>query len=219
MAEDLAHRAAVAIENARLYRELREADRRKDEFLATLAHELRNPLAPIRNALQILKMPRVGCGDGRAVPGDDGAAGPAPGPAGGRPARRVPRHARQDRAAQGAVELATVVARAVETVQPLIEAPGTRADGRRCRPSRCCLDADPVRLAQVVGNLLNNAAKYTEPDGRIWLTARAEGGEVVLRVRDTGIGIAAGHAAARSSTCSCRWTTLLPGRRAAWASA
>jgi GAF domain-containing protein len=59
LANDLAHRAGVAIENTRLYQALREADRRKDEFLATLAHELRNPLAPIRNSLQILKMPRV----------------------------------------------------------------------------------------------------------------------------------------------------------------
>src|SRR5581483_10934478 len=59
LAVDLAHRAAVAVENTQLYQALRDADRRKDEFLATLAHELRNPLAPIRNALQILKMPRV----------------------------------------------------------------------------------------------------------------------------------------------------------------
>src|SRR6185369_5125556 len=59
LAKDLAHRAAVAIENTQLYQALRENDRRKDEFLATLAHELRNPLAPIRNSLQILKMPRV----------------------------------------------------------------------------------------------------------------------------------------------------------------
>ena len=67
--EDLAHRAAVAIENAQLYQALREADRRKDEFLATLAHELRNPLAPIRNALQILQDAEGRCGDGRAVTG------------------------------------------------------------------------------------------------------------------------------------------------------
>src|SRR4029078_4820263 len=59
LAMDLAHRAAVAVENPQLYQALRETDRRKDEFLATLAHELRNPLAPIRNSLQILKMPRV----------------------------------------------------------------------------------------------------------------------------------------------------------------
>jgi CheY-like chemotaxis protein/two-component sensor histidine kinase len=87
------------------------------------------------------------------------------------------------------VELATVVARAVETVQPLVDA--------QCHelivslPSESIpLNADPVRLAQVVGNLLTNAAKYTEPSGRIWLTAERQGDVAVLRVRDTGIGIA-----------------------------
>ncbi len=80
---------------------LKEADRRKDEFLATLAHELRNPLAPIRNSLQILKMPQARCGHRRAVTGHDGAAGPPTGPAGGRPARRVPCHAGQNRTPQG----------------------------------------------------------------------------------------------------------------------
>ena len=87
------------------------------------------------------------------------------------------------------VELATVVARAVETVRPLIDAQGhelTRPPAARV----AALDADPVRLAQVVGNLLTNAAKYTEPGGRIWLTAERDGDEAVLRVRDTGIGIA-----------------------------
>ena len=102
LAKDLAHRAAVAVENTRLYQALREADRRKDEFLATLAHELRNPLAPIRNSLQILKMPQARCGDGRAVTGHDGAPGPSSGPAGGRPPGRVACHAGQDRTPQGA---------------------------------------------------------------------------------------------------------------------
>ena len=87
------------------------------------------------------------------------------------------------------VELATVVARAVETVQPLIE-----AQGHQLRVSISSeslpLDGDPVRLAQVVGNLLTNSAKYTEPNGRIGLTAKRDGNEAVLRVQDTGIGIA-----------------------------
>ena len=88
-----------------------------------------------------------------------------------------------------AVELATVVARAVETAQPLIDA--QRHELNVSLPAEALpLDADPVRLAQVVGNLLTNAAKYTEPNGHIWLTARREGGEAVLRVRDDGIGIA-----------------------------
>ena len=189
LVKDLAHRAAVAIENTRLYQALREADRRKDEFLATLAHELRNPLAPIRNALQILKMPRL---DAATVE---------------RSRDMMERQVHQlvrlvddlldvSRVMRGKielrkerVELATVVARAVETVQPLIEAQGHELTVNLPAES-FSLEADPVRLAQVVGNLLTNAAKYTEPNGRIWLAAQRESNEAVLRVRDSGIGIA-----------------------------
>ena len=189
LAMDLAQRAGVAIENTRLYQALRDADRRKDEFLATLAHELRNPLAPIRNALQILKMPRV---DAATVERSRDMM-----------ERQVHHLVRLvddlldvSRVMRGKielrrepVELATVVARAVETVQPLIDAQGHELSVRL--PSESLpLDADPVRLAQVVGNLLTNAAKYTEPGGRIWLTAERDGHEAVLRVRDNGIGIA-----------------------------
>ncbi|CAN5720038.1 hypothetical protein BH09MYX1_BH09MYX1_00470 [soil metagenome] len=190
LATDLAHRASVAVENTQLYEALRDADRRKDEFLATLAHELRNPLAPIRNALQILKMPRV---DPATV------------------ARSRDMMERQlehlvrlvddlmdvSRVMRGKIELrkervevAAVVARAVEMVQPLVDAQGHRLSVRL--PSESLpIDADPVRLAQVVGNLLTNAAKYTEPGGAIWLTAQRDGGTAELRVRDTGIGIGA----------------------------
>src|SRR5205823_7782340 len=87
------------------------------------------------------------------------------------------------------VELSTVVARAVETAQPLVEAQGHDLTVQ-LPPESLPLDADPIRLAQVVGNLLTNAAKYTEPNGRIRLTAQREGREAVLRLRDTGIGIA-----------------------------
>jgi PAS domain S-box-containing protein len=189
LAKDLAHQAAVAIENTQLYQALREADRRKDEFLATLAHELRNPLAPIRNSLQILKMPRV---DAQTVERSRDMM-----------ERQVHHLVRLvddlldvSRVMRGKielrrerVELATVVARAVETVQPLIEAQGHRFD--ISLPSESLpIDADPVRLAQVVGNLLTNAAKYTEPGGRIWLTAERDGDMAALRVRDNGIGIA-----------------------------
>ncbi len=189
LANDLANRAGVAIENFRLYQALRDADRRKDEFLATLAHELRNPLAPIRNALQILKMPRV---DAATVERSRDMM-----------ERQVHHLVRLvddlldvSRVMRGKielrkerVELATVVARAVETVQPLVDAQGHELSVRLPTES-LLLDADPVRLAQVVGNLLTNAAKYTEPNGRIWLTAEREGDEAVLRVRDNGIGIA-----------------------------
>ena len=168
---------------------LRETDRRKDEFLATLAHELRNPLAPIRNSLQILKMPRL---DAATIE---------------RAREMMERQVHQlvrlvddlldvSRVMRGKielrteqVELATVVARAVETAQPLIEAQGHELTVS-LPPDSLSLDADPLRLAQVVGNLLTNAAKYTEANGRIWLTARREGDEAVMRVRDDGIGIA-----------------------------
>src|SRR6476619_5020838 len=87
------------------------------------------------------------------------------------------------------VELAAIVARAVETVQPLVDAQRHQLSVRL--PSESMpIDADPVRLAQVVGNLLTNAAKYTDPGGRIWLTAERDGNTAVMRVRDNGIGIA-----------------------------
>ncbi|WP_439627070.1 PAS domain S-box protein [Gemmata sp.] len=189
LAVDLAQRAGVAVENTHLYQALREADRRKDEFLATLAHELRNPLAPIRNALQILKLPRV---DATTVERSRDMM-----------ERQVHHLVRLvddlldvSRVMRGKIELrkerielATVAARAVETVQPLIDAQGHDLKVL-LPPDPLPLHADPVRMAQVVGNLLTNAAKYTEPGGRIWLTAEREGGEAVLRVRDSGIGIA-----------------------------
>jgi PAS domain S-box-containing protein len=189
LAMDLAHRAAVAVENTQLYQALRETDRRKDEFLATLAHELRNPLAPIRNALQILRMPRVDAGTversremmerqvHHLVRLVDDLLDVSRVMRGKIELRREP------------VELATVVARAIETVQPLVDAQGHELSVR-ISPESLLIDGDPVRLAQVVGNLLTNAAKYTESGGRIWLTAERDGDMAALRVRDNGIGIA-----------------------------
>ncbi len=167
---------------------LKEADRRKDVFLATLAHELRNPLAPIRNALQILM-----------------AKGP-PDPelqwARGVIDRQVQQMARLledlldvSRISQNKlelrkerVELAAVVEAALETSRPLIEAGGHEFTVT-LPPEPIHLEADPVRLAQVFANLLNNAAKYTEEGGRIWLAAERQGSEVAVSVKDTGIGI------------------------------
>jgi PAS domain S-box-containing protein len=176
-------------ERKRAEEALRDADRRKDEFLATLAHELRNPLAPIGNSLQILKMPRV---DAATVQETRDMM-----------ERQVQHLVRLvddlldvSRVMRGKielrkepVELASVVVRAVETAQPLIEVQGHRLE-ITVPPESLLLDADPVRLAQVVGNLLTNAAKYTESNGRIWITAERVGGQAVLTVRDTGIGIA-----------------------------
>ena len=190
LATDIAHRAAVSVENTRLYQALREADRRKDEFLATLAHELRNPLAPVRNALQILKMPRV---DTQTMQRSREMM-----------ERQVQHLVRlvddlmdMSRVMRGKielrrekVELATIVANAIEAARPLLDARGHDLSVRVSTES-LLLDADPVRLSQVVGNLLTNAAKYTEPGGRIWLTAEREGDMAALRVRDNGIGITA----------------------------
>jgi PAS domain S-box-containing protein len=168
---------------------LRDADRRKDEFLATLAHELRNPLAPIRNSLEILKMPHVGAAvlqQTRAMM-----------------ARQVDHLVRLvddlldvSRVMRGKidlrrepVELATVVARAVETVKPLIEVQGHRLE-LSMPESSLLVDVDLVRMTQVIGNLLTNAAKYTEARGLISVSADIEGEQVALRVKDNGIGIA-----------------------------
>jgi CheY-like chemotaxis protein/two-component sensor histidine kinase len=188
LAVDLARRAAVAIENTRLYQALRDSDRRKDEFLATLAHELRNPLAPIRNALEILGMPRV---DAETLERSRAVLG-----------RQVDHMVRLvddlldvSRVVSGKielrsepVELATVVARAIETVQPLIDA--QRHHLSISLPSESLLlRADRMRLSQVVGNLLTNAARYTPAGGRISVTADRQGDMAVLTVRDNGVGI------------------------------
>jgi signal transduction histidine kinase len=190
VAEDLAHRAGIAMENARLYGEVREADRRKDEFLAMLAHELRNPLAPICNALHIMKQ--------------NGADAAVRGRVREMMERQVQHMTRMvddlldvSRITRGKIELrkevidlASVVERTVETTRPLIE------DRRQTLtvdlpPEPVHLEADPTRLEQVLANLLNNAAKYTDHGGHIGLSARQEDGELVLRVRDTGVGILA----------------------------
>jgi PAS domain S-box-containing protein len=167
---------------------LTDRDRRKDVFLATLAHELRNPLAPIRNSLQIMKLPMVNAATierARDVM-----------------ERQVHQLVRLvddlmdvSRYMQGKIELrkerielATVVARAVETARPGIDA--QQHELTVSLPTESLpLEADPVRLAQVLSNLLTNAGKYTEPGGRIRLTAELDGVEAVLRVKDSGIGI------------------------------
>ena len=189
LAIDLAHRAAVAVENTQLYQALRDTDRRKDEFLATLAHELRNPLAPIRNSLQILKMPRL---DPETIE---------------RSREMMDRQVQQlvrlvddlldvSRVMRGKVELrkervelASIVARAIETAQPLVEAQMHQLTVLLPDES-LPLEADPVRLAQVLSNLLTNAAKYTDRNGSIRVTAVRDGDEAVVRVIDNGIGLA-----------------------------
>jgi PAS domain S-box-containing protein len=169
-------------------RELAEADRRKDEFLAILAHELRNPLAPIRTACEILRHEDAAPEDqARAREVIDRQAGQAL-----RLVEDLLDHARirqgKVRLERRPVELAGVIAQAVEASRPLIDA--RRHELMVRLPDQAIwLDADPARLVQVVSNLLNNAAKYTEEGGHIWLSARRHDDNVVLRVRDDGIGI------------------------------
>ncbi|MBN9119115.1 MAG: response regulator, partial [Planctomycetes bacterium] len=202
VAETLASRAAVALENARLYHELQQADRQKNEFLSMLAHELRNPLAPIRNANEVLHQKghepaRVRWAQGvidrqlthlvRLV--DD--------------LLDVSRLTLgKIRLTVEPVELDAVLAQAVEAVRPMIDQ--YRHHLEVALPARPVLvSGDPARLIQVFANLLNNAAKYTDPGGRIWVAVSAgreiEGGGgpgapcaafAEVRVRDTGVGIA-----------------------------
>ena len=169
-------------------RDLQDADRRKDEFLAMLGHELRNPLAPIRNAMEIFRL--------------KGAADPEIQEVTEMVERQVQQLARLvddlldvSRVGHGKinlqmkpVDLQTVVALAVEISRPLIEA--RKHVLKVSLPQQAVeVEGDPGRLAQVVSNLLNNSAKYSNDGGRIELAIEAVGDQAVLRVRDTGIGI------------------------------
>jgi len=168
---------------------LQEADRRKDEFLATLAHELRNPLAPISNAIQIL-----------SLRGDDSEVVAQTREVMERQVHQMTRLVDDlmevSRIGRGKinlektpVDLADVVATAVETSRPVVESHRhTLTVSLPERPAR--VEADSARLAQVLSNLLNNAAKYTEDGGSIDLIVEQTQGEAVIRVRDNGIGIA-----------------------------
>jgi PAS domain S-box-containing protein len=168
--------------------ELAEASRHKDEFLATLAHELRNPLAPIRNAVQYLDMDSSKESDVRTASDvidrqvkimvrliDDLLD-----------VSRISRN--QLDLHKQRIELARVLESAVESSRPLIQQCGHELT-ISLPPEPIHLDADPIRLAQVFSNLLNNAAKYTKLRGHIWLTAERQGSDAVVSVRDNGIGI------------------------------
>ncbi len=189
LVELYARQAAEFIDNARLYREIRQADRHKDEFLAMLAHELRNPLAPLTNALHMLRP------DG--LEGDEAEQVRAV-------AERQVRHLTRlvddlldvSRINNGKIQLrkrridlGATIARAVDSARPLIESRGHEL--LISLPEEpVSLDADAARMEQVLSNLLNNAAKYTEPEGRIELEAGCDSEEAFVRIKDTGIGIA-----------------------------
>jgi PAS domain S-box-containing protein len=166
---------------------LKEADRRKDEFLATLAHELRNPLAPISNAVQLMRRP-----DGRRQ--SDRVVEMV-----GRQVRQIVRLVDDlmevSRITRGKIDLrlerapiAEIIHSAVETSQLGIERAGHQL-AVALPEEPLILQADRMRLTQVFANLLNNAAKYTDPGGRIWVEVWREDGMAVVSVRDTGIGI------------------------------
>lgn len=168
---------------------LQFADSRKDEFLATLAHELRNPMAAIRHSLELMRRAsgNVGLMDracatmerqmGQMVHLIDDLLDVS----------RITRNRLELRLAY--TELASVVAHAVEASGPLCEKAGQRLTVA-LPPEPIALNADSMRLVQVLGNLLNNASKYTARGGHIWLSAEQQGDEVALTVKDSGIGIA-----------------------------
>jgi PAS domain S-box-containing protein len=188
LVEILTRTAGIAVERRQAEAALREGDRRKDEFLATLAHELRNPLAPMRNALQVIQLA-----------GDDVTAV-------GQAREMMERQMRHmvrlvddlldvSRITRGKLELrkqqvnlAAVVRTAIETSRPLIEAASHHLT-ITLPQQPLFVDGDPIRLAQVFSNLLNNAAKYTERGGEIWLTVERQGSDAVVSVRDTGLGV------------------------------
>jgi PAS domain S-box-containing protein len=167
---------------------LLEADRRKDEFLATLAHELRNPLAPIRNAVRILDSDAADERQrkwGREVIArqvfrmslllDDLLD-----------VSRITRN--QLELKKDYVDLKSVVGVAIETARPLLDAK-QHALTVSLPAESVRLEADPLRLSQVIGNLLTNAAKYTDPNGKIALTARLQNAELLISIQDNGIGL------------------------------
>jgi len=169
---------------------LRESDRAKDEFLATLAHELRNPLAPLRNSLSLLEM--AGPPDARTAPIHKMMERQV-----NHLVRLVDDLLEMSRVSRGTfalrkerVDIATVVRNAVETSEPLIRAAGHGLD-IAVPEVPVWLEGDPVRLAQILANLLNNAARYTDDGGQITVRAHREGGSAVIAVCDNGVGIAA----------------------------
>ena len=190
LVEDVVERCWAHIERVRSTEALRESDRHKSEFLATLAHELRNPLAPVRNGLEIMKL---AAGDPAAMANVRAMM-----------ERQVSHmvHLINDlldiaRVSSGKLvlkkevaALGTLVASAVETSQPLLDAAGHTLTVRLPQAA-AIVEVDVVRISQVLSNLLSNAAKYTPPGGHIAITARVSGQQLLVEVADDGIGIAA----------------------------
>jgi signal transduction histidine kinase/DNA-binding response OmpR family regulator len=188
LAKEVVSRASIAMENARLYTAVQEADRRKNEFLAMLAHELRNPLAPIRNAVHIMQ-------------GDDVTqltmtwARDVIGRQADHMARLVDDLLDVSRIVQGKVVVKPEKLKLAALVDRALEGSSPRLAGRdqllcvELPTEHIEIDGDGVRLAQVLGNLINNASKFSRPNSRINLSASYADGEVRIAVRDEGCGI------------------------------
>ncbi|HYX91093.1 MAG TPA: HAMP domain-containing sensor histidine kinase [Myxococcaceae bacterium] len=185
--ERLGERCGLAVDTARRYREAREADQRKDEFLAILGHELRHPLSPIVTALSLMKLrePRVFERERAIMERQVGHL-----------SRLVDDLLDVSRITRGKiqieqerVDLHGVVARAVEMIAPQFERRGQHVM-IVSSSEPLTVQGDAMRLEQVVTNLLTNAAKYTDPGGRIRVTLASDGGQAELRVSDSGMGIA-----------------------------
>ncbi|HEX4266583.1 MAG TPA: CHASE3 domain-containing protein [Steroidobacteraceae bacterium] len=187
---DIAERKRIEGQIHDLLSALKEADRHKDEFLAFLAHELRGPLAPLRNGLELLK--RAGADEGIRLQVQATMERQL-----GQLARLIADLLDVSRIARGQIELRRepvdlrrILQQAIETCRPHIDSAGHTLDiSVTCEPY--CVNADPARLTQVLSNLLHNACKYTEPGGRIELALTRDRQDAVIRVKDTGIGIPA----------------------------
>jgi PAS domain S-box-containing protein len=185
---DVTDRVRLETELHQRLTELAETDRRKDEFLAMLGHELRNPLAAIVNAAELMRLSNYGpthMPRAREIVARQSA----------RMARLVDDLLDIARINQGkieiratAVQLGPIIEQAVELVRQLVDERGHRLTVD-LPAGPVTLSGDPTRLVQVIGNLLHNAAKYTEPGGHISLSAREEGTDLLLSVRDDGVGL------------------------------
>jgi signal transduction histidine kinase len=192
LAQEVARRAASAMDNARIYGEVQRADQRKSEFIAMLAHELRNPLAPIRTCIELLR---------RSPPGSSAAAR----------AREIIEHQTDHltrlvddllevtRISRGKIELERarvdlreLVRSTCDDLRPVFERGGLRL-GLELPLAPAWVEADATRLSQVVGNLLQNAAKFTPSGGAVEVSIATAGALAEISVRDTGIGIEPGQ--------------------------
>jgi signal transduction histidine kinase len=185
---EFSSRASIAMENARLYSAVQEADRRKNEFLAMLAHELRNPLAPIRNAVHIMQ-------GGEVTPATMNWARDVIGRQADYMARLIDDLLDVSRIVQGKVAVKPERLTLRELVDRAVEGSSPRVAGRdqllavQLPPEEIELDGDPVRLSQVLANLINNASKFSGRNTKICLTATYAAGELEIAVRDEGSGI------------------------------